>query len=366
MFILFGFSTHGFRIRMKKNDFMNAVFRYTFAGVLLYFVFGSCNAQDKTFNFTVEVADEEGRAVPGATVHFSFLAKNLPLDKCVLTAVTDAQGRAAFVGSAYALETISVSKDGFYSTVNRATEFLKRDAKLEGGQVQYGNWQSKSHLVRLIAKKKGEKMAMYAKNEVRTIPDISETKKIGYDFEIGDFVSPFGSGKTSDVVFSPSISGENIPGVKWTLKMSFPRVGDGIIRLYSPIGSDNPYERGSEMRSPTVAPADGYLSDIVFDNENSSKAVYLDYIYVMRLRTEIDSEGKVGKAWYGKMYKGPKLGRAFLLEPGKDLMRGANRVKRDFVSFMYHVNPSGGRGLEFDWQKNLLKDLKDENRVGGP
>lgn len=335
-------------------------------GLFSCFFLNCFGAEDRSYSFKVEVKDENGIAVVGAEVSFTFLSKSIPLDKCVLTATSDEQGRVTFVGKAYALEAVNVSKEGFYQTVEKVGVFLKRKFTSEGGVESYGNWEPEGSVIGVVLKKRGPKVPMYAKNEVISLPDVAAGHGIGYDFEVGDFVSPYGKGAISDAVFIPSISGENIPGVRWRLEMIFPRAGDGIVVLYSPIGNDSPNDRGSELRSPSEAPFSGYQSKIVFEDGNSRKGNnYGDYIYLLRLRSELGESGEIKKAWYGKMYRGPRLGRAFRLEQGSDLMAGRNGVESDYVSFTYHINPNG-RGLEFDWQMNLLKDLKRENRVGGP
>jgi hypothetical protein len=69
--------------------------------------------------------------------------------------------------------------------------------------------------------------------------------------------------------------------------------------------------------------------------------------FFIRIRSEVDDEGKLVAAWYGKIH-GP-----IRLDPrGGDIVAESGKA---YVSFEFFVNPDGTRNVEFDFRGNLLK-----------
>jgi hypothetical protein len=122
----------------------------------------------------------------------------------------------------------------------------------------------------------------------------------------------------------------------------FPKDGDGIREFTVP-----DVEKGSALRSPHEAPADGYQSELTREvGAHPGQPSKFDYdpnrIYFFRVRTVLDEQGKVKSTFYGKIYG-------------------------DFMQFCYYLNPTpNDRNIEFDPKRNLLKGLKSTEQVTAP
>ena len=69
-----------------------------------------------------------------------------------------------------------------------------------------------------------------------------------------------------------------------------------------------------------------------------------DIHYVFRIRTEVDEDGNIVEAMYGKVY-------------GE--IRGGFSWGGPSVGFTYYLNPTGTRNLEYDPPKNLFLQKDD-------
>ena len=75
--------------------------------------------------------------------------------------------------------------------------------------------------------------------------------------------------------------------------------------------------------------------------------------YFLRVRSVLDSQGKVVSALYGKI--------------DGDIRFSPIRSKTCSLMFTYYLNPTANeRNLEFDVQRNLLINLKDGEQVNAP
>jgi hypothetical protein len=177
---------------------------------------------------------------------------------------------------------------------------------------------------------------------------------IGYDFVIGDWVSPHGKGKHSDAVFAykkvvlrsekiqvvprqDDVRGQmaktaELPlDIDTSLKIIMLNPGDGLLKRRQ--------NRTSEFVSEYEAPSDGYESSVeLFTRQRQEKRRWPgtretnaddDALYYFRVRTELDEHGNVKKAWYGK------------------ICGEVNKAPN------YYVNPDGTLNVEFDPSRNL-------------
>lgn len=128
-------------------------------------------------------------------------------------------------------------------------------------------------------------------------------------------------------------------------RISFPNEGDGLVEFYQ---EENDY---SELISNQRAPEDGYewtrswVNRLYPRPENPRYDEHEDdfdedrHFYV-RVRTELDSQGNVIQAHYGKIYNDIR----FYPGSGDSIME-----------FKYFLNPEANkRGVEFDREQNLL------------
>ena len=149
---------------------------------------------------------------------------------------------------------------------------------------------------------------MYAKNVPRqNIP--VEGKPCGFDLLAGDWVAPYGRGKTADFQFilerapirviTNDYGPYKIFNDKLTLR--FTNDGDGILSVVAkPV---------AELTLPRQAPLDGYLPELIkrrYNSENIDTPAHNDYQrdanYFFRVRTEKNADGKVVSALYGKVH----------------------------------------------------------------
>ena len=93
------------------------------------------------------------------------------------------------------------------------------------------------------------------------------------------------------------------------------------------------------IRSPYEAPEEGYVAEWNLQRsrrtaENREVTNFQERgAYFIRVRTVLDPQGKVVKAWYGKIYG-------------------------DFFDMWHYLNPDGTRNMEYDTKRNLLKPPK--------
>jgi hypothetical protein len=287
-------------------------------------VFGCSGAQDSPtprWTMTLRVLGDEGQPLPDARVWVAYSdpKEGESLDPLrpngwAVGGFTDTNGMfsATHENTRSSSLGLHIQKDGYYPTVVVYELGAGYDPK---------QWNlSPTWVVKRIR----DPIPMYAKS-VRTVPPTG-VESAGYDFMSGDWVSPYGKGKTTDVVVKRS------PGSGWMI--SFPNAGDGIQAFTNP-PTRFPGD-GSALRSPHKAPEGGYESELVRKdyNENGN--------YFIRVRTVLDSQGQVKRALYGKIYG-------------------------DFMRFRYYLNPKANDlNVEFDPKHNLLTGLKSFEQVGAP
>ncbi len=184
-------------------------------------------------------------------------------------------------------------------------------------------------------------------------------RRIGFDAETADVVAPWGKGRVSDFEFemeshqlgwteSPetlaelrrSAEGRRMDDQEWaetygrfrvTLRMSFPRSGDGLRE--SP--AFWPY---CLLKMPALAPEEGYAGEktLAFDNVADAAAPQDGAGYYLRLRTRLGTDGRPTSAHYAKIH-----GR-IVAGPGR-------------VAFRFYYNPrADDRRMAFAPGRNLL------------
>lgn len=201
----------------------------------------------------------------------------------------------------------------------------------------------------LVMKKIINPVPMYATANLKLkFPE--KSGEFGYDLVQRDWVPPHGKGKVADFVFVHE-KNESPYGSKALLTLRFSNPGDGLIPLFDLHGAE------SELHLPRHAPEEGYQPERVLttawvggrpteEPANPAKG------YLFRVRTELTPDGKVKKAWYGKM--------------DGELDWKVRHEATGTVEFDYYLNPDGTRNLEFDRKKNLFGELPVANVVWRP
>lgn len=314
------------------------IMKYLTCLFIVSFALNSVCAQSSrpAWNATVKVLDEAGQPVAGADVEMSYYVKPPPGEHEAggsVHGLTDANGmvwlsqtNTGSIGLGF-----QATKEGFYATTKGHAFVNFRDS-------DPAKW---NPTVSLLLKKVGRPIAMYAKRVEKGPPIFNEP--VGYDLMIGDWVAPKGKGISTDILFTGNINQKAKNDFDYKLTISFPKAGDGIQEFTVPDA-----EKGSSLLSPHEAPANGYQTNVVKSMSHHPGLGAKDDMndstrnYFFRVRTELDHQGNVVSAHYGKIYG-------------------------DFMQFTYYLNPTpNSRNIEFDPKQNLLGNLPFAERAKTP
>lgn len=287
----------------------------------------SCEDKAYPVKFTVEVVDDQGKAIPNASVGSSTFLRWQPgqgfgkniYDK--FNQKASENGIAIFEYQSKRGEcSIGASSDGHYRSSLPNYTFEK---------VVNGRWTPENPTIRYVLKKKRNPIPMYAKSLSQGLLVPVLGKKCGYDFEVGDWVAPHGKGETSDIYFLVKFSKKANGDFDSSIEVSFPNEKDGLIYF-----EDKPRE-GSEFVSDYLAPLKGYQKQKLLRRFQKDGKITSDINrelgnYYLRLRTRLDAKGNIESAHYAKIYG-------------------------DFMYFTYYFNPTANdRNVEFDPKNNLF------------
>lgn len=239
---------------------------------------------------------------------------------------------------------------GYYSTRNLEYQFEK---------AQNNTWRPWNPFIDVVLKPIQNPIPMHARRMGWVTAPLELPKKIqpvGFDLIAGDWVTPYGNGTVSDLVFSltarvPFVSVEK--PYDETLAITFSNKGDGIQSVVVPLN------QGSDLRLPRYAPEDGYEPKLEkhigrpAEAEAIKSGVREDQNYFFRVRTALDEHGKITSALYGKV-----IG---------DIACDVINSKTGLIQFAYCLNPNpNDRNMEFDPGKNLAGVLPFNQRVTTP
>ncbi len=274
---------------------------------------------------TIKVIGKNGVPIEGAEVNIGF--RRADQRATGEKGVSDINGLFSASGESSGYVSYGVNKDSYYETIE-SKWILNADGKKE---KKDGKWQPWNPTITVVLKKKIKPVPMYAKRCPLGLPAVNE--KIGYDLEKGDWVAPHGKGIISDFIFFGELDQRNKKDYDYKLTVTFSNPGDGI-QDYFIKGRDkyNP-TRGSVLKSSQFAPEKGYLSEWIQTKTRKPGeqiAGNCDPMrnYYFRVRSEVDANGNIIKAMYGKIYG-------------------------DFLNFIYYLNPDFTRNVEYSG-KNLL------------
>jgi hypothetical protein len=282
---------------------------------------------------TAKVVDENGLPVKGAQVTLSFSGAKIGdgggLTNFGKKGLSDDEG--LFSDSAETLPLVGVvaDKENYYRSIQKH-EFTSYSKILN-------RWEPWNPTVEVVLKKKRNPVPMYSKYiEALSIPVLGS--KVGYDLEKGDWVAPHGTGIMNDFVFLCENKYESFTSAETSCEITFSNPEDGLREFE--FAKDDP----SLFKWPFEAPTSGYnIKKVkkwmsVHLPTEPYKSNYKENInYLFRVRSEVDGNGNVIKANYGKL-------------------QGDIRVyKKAQISFFYHFNPDGTSNLEEYPEKNLFE-----------
>ncbi len=319
---------------------MGKVFKVLFGMVAVFALYAPIVYAASSAKVTAQVVDESGVPLSGADVTIGYtLAKpgGWGTDDSKVTGKSDKGGLFTATGETIIPQvTIHARYEGYYRS-SKWAKFTSRSKLLN-------RWEPWNPTVEVVLKKKRNPAAMYRKYlEAASIPALEY--HVGYDLEKGDWVSPYGKGLIKDLVFVCQNKYESFTSAETSCEISFSNPQDGL----------HEYEFDQNVQSyykwPFEAPESGYeIKKLtkwmsVHLPEQQYRSNYTKSInYLFRVRTEVDKEGNIVKANYGKI-------------------QGDIRVyKKAKVNFTYYYNPDGTRNLEYDPDKNLFKKNKRGSR----
>jgi hypothetical protein len=287
---------------------------------------------------TLHVTDQNGRPVEAARVGIGGTLN--PRSDEAAKGLTSQDGTFPAEVRSNGEVGITARKEGYYDTFGPDYNFRNLKGAMERAFAT-DRWEPWNLAVQVMLKKILNPTPMYARRINRPIPTRGES--VAFDFFEGDYVAPHGRGKTADMVFKLNINEAGDNDYDYKLAVTFSNTLDGILPF-----TVERYPNGSGLRSPHLAPENGLLPEWTVTRSrrpgSGEKSNYdpETHAYFFRVRTVVDSNGKIISANYGKIYG-------------------------DFMNFTYYLNPTpNDRNVEFDPKRNLFTNLKDEERVTAP
>lgn len=289
---------------------------------------------------TVEIVDENGHPVDNAQIVMCFFSgcrgndifRERTDDKGIFSkSSSSSDGR---VGG-------SIDKKGYYSSSFHYAfpPFGKK----------FGRWQPWGKQMTVVLRSIVNPVPMYVRNRWFSVPE--PNMEIGFDLMKADWVVPYGQGMTSDFIVRTKRKVFN-DEIDSTLTITFSNTNDGIYQIKEKL---NFFGTGSIYQLPRIAPVDGYQHEFVVRRYRGAKGNIRgdkDNNFIFRVRTEVDDDGRIINALYGKIR-------------GDINFAPLEGDAGDF-KMHYYLNPDGTRNLEFDVKRNLFQNLPYMEKVTRP
>jgi hypothetical protein len=297
-------------------------------------------------NATVKVTDIYGKPLEGITVRGGYLDQ-----------VDRSQG---FGSASYKQTNATTNHLGVASLTNKTRGrdvyfgIEKADGYYEDYGVRFdytsqsfGVWQPDNPMIEFKLKPIKNPIPLYAKRVNVELPTTDEW--YDFDFELGDFVKPYGRGEKSDVQFLLQRRFVYYHDYESKLQIKFPNEKDGAALL-----EIEPAQKGSILKMPYLAPENGYSFPLIKEKFISPQNPMLKTnvsdrnFYFLRVRSIADQNGNLIRANYAKIHN--------------DFVYDLINSKKNsaILMFTYYYNPTpNDRNLEFDMKRNLFKNLTD-------
>ena len=239
---------------------------------------------------TFQVVDYDGKPVTNAQfgVAWSCDYTNRHKDRVIRTdknghVVLDEKSRGAF--------TYSIEKEGYYKSSGKYSLDVSGES-----HVKDGRWEPWNQTVKIVLKEKRNPAPMISCEYLADVP--LSGVSLGYDLAEGDWMPPYGSGKTADLkmTYDRLVTTNFIRRYTSRLTIVFPNPYDGcyIVKKDTFSTFDKPYEAASPKEQRVEFILDGTDEKVIADDRLDT-----DEVLVFRVRTEIDNQGKVVRCHYG-------------------------------------------------------------------
>lgn len=292
---------------------------------------------------SVKVVDESGAPIEGAQLKIRFSSDSTPV-----RGSSDENGR--FEVKAISNDGVilgDITKDSYYESGLAHSFYVTR----------LGMWQPWGKELTVILRPIVNPVPMYVRNTFFDFPSLD--REIGFDLEKADWVIPYGLGTQADFIFKIERRYDNRDNFDAMMTLTFTNPFDGIQVVKDDGGGD--FNAGSSFRLPRMAPESGYQPKLQKHVSEGSYGYHSDKAddnnYIFRIRSEIDKEGKLKRAMYGKIRGDIQYAPL-----------GSIRNKEGYggVGLHYYLNPDYTRNLEFDPQRNIFIKLSSSENVTHP
>lgn len=302
--------------------------------------------------YQVTVIDENENPLKDANVRIAFrelsskapgqgwgtVSKSSPVD-----IKSDENGFCEAKGRTVSEFTFFVTAEGYYKSYPRVFEKAQNYNKL------LNRWEPWPCELTVRLKKIKDPVPMCVKStDWMNVPDVG--RSVGFDLEVGDWVSPYGKGKVSDFIFNLTARFKSPFDSEAKYEMTFSNPLDGIQEFKA-----DPKDQ-SVFKYPYLAPQAGYLNEMSrFEfnkiDKHGDGAYKTDMQenreYFYRVRTKTDAQGNIISANYG--YLTSEL--------------AVQRFKGGRIKFTYYFNPDNkSRSLEYNGV-NLFEDRDVQGRM---
>lgn len=287
---------------------------------------------------SVNVIDENGHPLADAKLSIRFSAGKMPVtdntDDNGNCTVSENSNDGVVVGTAI--------KDGFYQSTFHHDFHSKK----------LGFWQPFGKEFTVVMRPIVNPVPMYVRDKSFKLP--ATDKELGFDLEKADWVIPYGLGTQSDFIFKVVRRYDNNTNFDATMTMAFSNPFDGIQVIKDDGGGD--FNVGSSFRLPRMAPESGYQSKLERRRSRGSYGWFSDKNeaddnnFIFRVRSEVDENGKLKRAMYGKIRGDIRFSTGEALK----------------IGMHYYLNPDYTPNLEFDPKRNLFISLPSNENVRQP
>lgn len=256
----------------------------------------------------LHVIDQAGFPVADAKVSGGFQTGGNINDNVPIRGVTDTNGEYIVRGRSTGRVRCGVSKEGYYES-----EFLVKypDGEMEN-PVENGKWQPYGVVTNVTLKKIVDPRPLASDDgSCKKPPKLGEW--VGYDLERNQWVAPYGGGRFADMLVRIHVDAvDDISDFKTSMEVSFtnnPHAGayklrkDSYSEMHSVYNADTNavyqpsfvfvHERHPIVRQKPIVFVEGM-------KENDTRLDSESYL-VFRTRTEVDGNGKLVSAHYGRI-----------------------------------------------------------------
>ena len=246
------------------------------------------------------VVDSEGNPLTNANIRCAFKVNAGASGLQDVYGVTDTNGLCMINGMCKAYMDYSVEKEGYYCSYGKVDYMgtTRVPAVIDGKWQPYGELRT---VVLKIIKTPWSVKVLTGDQCHRQIPKFDSW--LGFDFERGDWLPPFGIGKFEDVLvrFQSSVRKRNVDFTH-VMEVSF---------------TNNPYagvyqmrkDPNSDLKSSHLAKTNAeFEAELIYVQEKLPKMprrwnfLDNDSYLVFRTRTRVDDKGNLIGAHYGKIY----------------------------------------------------------------